>query len=423
MTFNINIDNTELEILSRRLKHAVGPIDILKWLGNFEKDEIDLAKDILANLTVYTTYEIEEILNDAFSNLFPQNIPPGHQVIVNYVGEFGKSGSMITYFFQKTSFYKNNARSLKLISSLEDLSYDVSSIYSLVMLDDFIGSGDSVQDYYNASLQHMTSFSAVYFVGIAGMYNGIRKLDGIFTRIVIPFSNIFKKAFSPDASYFGYRKHVPYRDLAFKYGKTLSPKKARVGKTKKFVNALGYENSQALVAFAYGSPNNTLPIIWASSEKWIPLIPRFSPDKINTSRELRKKISHELSILKAYGAQNLQDSFFSFKIKKGKKEFSSVTSTDFTIYSIIRLSRQGFLPVNICHKLGILQKDYDQYILDGHAKGIFETSGELTLFGLKLYQDAKKCIEHNKKILLLEDINTFEVRNINYIPKKFNGRS
>lgn len=53
MSFNINIDNTELEIISGRLKHTVTPLDNVKWLGNFEKQEIDLAKKILANLSVY----------------------------------------------------------------------------------------------------------------------------------------------------------------------------------------------------------------------------------------------------------------------------------------------------------------------------------------------------------------------------------
>ncbi|AXB57681.1 phosphoribosyltransferase-like protein [Flavobacterium fluviale] len=423
MSFNINIDNTELEILSGRLKHVVSPLDIVKWLGNFEEHEIDLAKKILSNLTVYTTYEIESILNDAFVNLFPKNVPDGHQLIVNDVGEFGKSGSMIAYFFQKTSFYKKNAKSIKLVNNLKDISYDNFSIYSLIMLDDFVGTGDSVKDYFYVSREYMTAFANIYFIGIAGMRNGIKNLKGLFTKVVIPPSNIFKKAFAPDASYFGYRKHVPYRDMAFKYGKSLSQKKSKVGKKEKFINALGYDNSQALVSFAYGSPNNTLPIIWASTTGWIPLIPRFSPDKMHTSRELRKNISYELSILKEFGTQNLKDNFFSFKIKKGKKEFSSVSSTDFSIYSIIKLSRQGFLTANICHKLGIMQKDYDQYILNGREKGIFEPNGKLTSFGLSLYMDAKKCIERNKKMLYLDEKINFEIKVIDYIPKKFNGRS
>lgn len=86
-------------------------------------------------------------------------MPPSHYLIVNDVGEFGKNGSMITYFFQKTTFYNNNTKSIKLVSNLEHIKYDDSSIYSLVMLDDFVGSDDSFRDYYNVAREHMTAFA------------------------------------------------------------------------------------------------------------------------------------------------------------------------------------------------------------------------------------------------------------------------
>lgn len=425
MSFNINIDNTTLEILSAKLKHTVSPLDIMKWLGNFQENEIELAKDLLLNLTVYTTYEIEEILSRAFEILFTSKIPAGRKVIVNSIGEFGKSGSMITYFFQKTAFYKDkhNNDSIKLFNNLNDVKFDAESEYSLVMLDDFVGSGGSIRKYCDDNQACLKDFQEVCFVGIAGMEKGIRNIAPLFAKLIIPPSNIFKKAFSADASYFGYRKYLPYRNLSYKYGIQLSPKQKKIGSVKKYIEALGYENSQALVSFAYGSPNNTLPIFWANKNGWFPLIPRFSTDKINISKKLRKNISYELSILKEFGSVNLQDTFFSFKIKKGKKEFSAVTAIDYSIYGIIRLSREGFLPVNICQKLGIMHKDFEEYIQNGREKGIFDKNGNLTLFGLTLYQDAKKCIERNKKKLHLNETANFKVKEINYIPNQFNGRS
>lgn len=425
MPLPIAIDNTTLEILSTRLKHIVSPLDIIKWLSNFEKDEIELAKRILSNLTVYTTYEIEEILHEAFEYLFGPKIENGHKLIVNSVGEFGKSGSMITYFFQKTSFYKDrhNNKFITLISDLSNIAVDDQFTYSLIMLDDFVGSGNSIKEYYTHNQENLKYFNNVYYVGIAGMKKGIENITPLFSKTIIPKSNIFKKAFAHDASYFGYRNFQAYRELSFKYGVRLSNKLEKVGKVRKYTEALGYENSQALVSFAYGSPNNTLPIIWANKNGWFPLIPRFSVDKMNSSRKLRKDISYELSILKEFGSLNLQDTFFSFKVKRGKKTFSSVSSLDFSIYGIIKLSRAGFLPVNICQKLGIMYKDYEQYIISGKQKGIFEEENKLTLFGLTLYEDAKKCIERNKKRLHLNSNSDFTIRDINYIPNQFNGRS
>ena len=187
----------------------------------------------------------------------------------------------------------------------------------------------------------------------------------------------------------------------------------------KFIHALGYNNAQALVSFSYGSPNNTLPIIWSNKDNWIPLLPRFSKDKISQAREFRKNISFELSILKEFGSDLLKDNFFSLEVKRGKRIFSSVNHIDFSIYGIIKLSRGGF----ICQKLGILFSDYEDYLREGKERGLFEEGNKLTKFGLEVYGDAKKCIESRKKSIDYEKSVLFDIKEINYIPKMFNGKS
>lgn len=94
MTLDIEIDNTTLDILTTRLKKVVSQLDILKWLHNFPKSEHKFALDILQNLTVYTTDDIENILNDSFSDLI-NKVPATNQIKVIPLGKFGKSGSMI----------------------------------------------------------------------------------------------------------------------------------------------------------------------------------------------------------------------------------------------------------------------------------------------------------------------------------------
>lgn len=425
MSFNIEIDNTTLDILSTRLKKVTSPLDILKWLGNFKPSEVELAIDIISNMTVYTTNEIEEILNDSFQSIFP-NISKNERIIVNPIGDFGKSGSMITYFFQKTSFYKNrkNQGKTKLLASVDKIDYKLNKEYTLILLDDFIGSGNTIEEYFLKHIEPIkNNFKGIHFVGIAGMQDGFRRISPLFTKVNIPKSNIFKKAFSNDSSFFGYRNYAKYRELCYLYGKKLT--KETVSKTGKikFNDALGYENSQSLVSFGYGSPNNTLPIIWSNYDGWHPLIPRNSVDKMSIAKNFRKSILHELSILKEFGSEQIRDNFFSFKIKKGKREFSSVDKIDFSIYSIIKLSRTGFTPVSICQKLGVFYTDYENYINKGRERGIFDGKDELTLFGLELYQDAKKCINKCKKSIFYENDEQFKIKNINYTPSKFNGKS
>lgn len=425
MALNIDIDNVTLDILSARLKNVVSPLDILKWLGNFKKNELKYAIDILSNLTVYTTNEIEEILNDSFNSLF-EKLEKDDRIIVHPIGDFGKSGSLITYFFQKTAFYKNrnNQSKIKLLPTLNNFETQTGLKYTLVLLDDFIGSGKTLKTFYDESIKDVRhNFDKLYFVGIAGMSLGIKTITPLFDNIKIPPSNLFRKIFSSDGSFFGYRKHYRHREFCYEYGKILTSPTNKKTEHIKYNNALGFENSQALVSFAYGSPNNTLPIIWANKNGWIPLIPRFSIDKISVAKMFRKNISHELAILKEFGSTKIQDNFFSYKIKKGKKTFTSVNKIDFSIYSIIKLTRAGFVPVSICQKLGILYKDYEEIIEQGKKRGIFETDNQLTLFGLELYSDAKKCIESSKKSFEYESVDHYPIKQLNYLPEKFNGRS
>ncbi|WP_239780241.1 phosphoribosyltransferase-like protein [Tenacibaculum finnmarkense] len=417
------IDNITIDIISARLKNIVSPLDIIKWLNNFEENEIKYAIDIASNLTVYTNYEIEEVINSGLANLFP-NLKPNDRIIINPIGNFGKSGSMVTYFFQKTDFYRKKRNKIKMLPSIEDLIIEDDKNYTLVLLDDFVGSGNSVKEYFDEEIQSsVNKFREIHFISIAAMQQGVQLISTMFDKIEIPESNVFKKAFSAESSYFGYRNYAKHREFCFKYGEKLTSPKVRKDKSKKHVNALGYENSQALVSFSHGSPNNTLPIIWSNKNNWFPLIPRFFSDKISVSKEFRKSISYELSILKEFGSNNLKNEFFTLKIKKGNKKFSSVSKIDFSIYAVIKLSRSGFTENNICQKLGIMTKDYEEILNIGNQRGLFNQGNNLTIFGLKLYQDAKKCIERKKRNFEYESADYFAVKEINYIPKKFNGKS
>jgi len=416
MTLDIEIDNITLDILTTRLKKSVSQLDILKWLQNFQKSEHKLAIDILSNLTVYTTDDIENILYDSFSELI-NKMPLDNQIIVIPVGNFGKSGSMISYLLQKTGITKNHRIQLK--SSLDNIE-NIESPYCLVIIDDFIGTGSSFVSFFDEKISpHKGKFSEIHFIGIAGMDFGVQVIKK-YANVHLQKSNIFKKAFSSKASYFGYRNYLEHRKFCYKYGsKLVGPKKHKSDKD----NVLGFGNSQSLVSFSYGTPNNTLPIVWANKDGWIPLIPRFSIDRISNSKNLRKSISYELSVLREFGSHQLKENFFSFKIERGKRHFSSVNKIDFSIYSIIKLSRKKYTSVSICQILGIIHRDYEAIISECLTKGIMNTDGTLTLFGLDLYNDAIKCIESKKRYAEKESKDYYRIREVKYLPKIFNGKS
>lgn len=425
MSIEVHIDSITLDILSKRLKNIVSPMDILKWLNNFKEEENQIALDFLNRFTIYTSNEIEEIFQESLNQII-RELGNDKKALVHPIGKFGKSGSMMSYLIKKTNSFKNNAEKLLLIENYQSFDDLCQSHSTLVLIDDFVGTGKSILDYLNDFIKERKKlFERVYLICIAGMDFGVKNISKKFDKIVIPKSNVYKKAFSSDASYFGYRNFEKHRNVAYEYGSKLTkPYYLKSGK-KKFPNALGYTNSQALVGFFYGCPNNTLPIFWKESDnstKWSSLLPRFNEDKISKAKEFRKNISFELSLLKEFGTERLHKEFMSYEIIRGRKKYNSVSHIDFSLYAILKLTRDGYSEFNICQKLGILHSDYIKYLKMGKKNGIFTSKYEISLKGLELYNDAKKCIK-NSFAFKHENRNDFESKNITFIPKTFNGRS
>jgi hypothetical protein len=425
MSIKVHIDSITLDILSKRLKNVVNPMGILRWLNNFEKEELTFAIDFIKRFTIYTSNEIEEIFHTELNQVL-RKLPKEQNLVIHPIGAFGKSGSMMSYLIKKTNTFKCNPDRIKLCSNSSILNDYDSSHNTLILIDDFIGSGKSVSDYYNSDLINIRKkYNKVIFIGVAGMEYGIYKIKNLFDEIRIPHSNIYKKVFSSDASFFGYRNQKEHRKIAYKYGEKLTrPEKLKSGKLK-YTSALGFSNSQSMVGFFYGSPNNTLPIFWQESStefKWVSLLPRFNHHKISKARDFRKNISFELSLLQEFGTNRIRKEFVTYEITRGEKKFDSVNHIDFSLYAILKLKREGFSDFNICQRLGILHSDYLEYLSIGKKKGIFNKKLEISLKGLELYSDAKKCIK-NSFNFKYENRNSCNIKEINYIPKTFNGKS
>lgn len=420
-----DIDNTTLQVLESRLKNSVSQLDIIKWLNNFKPFERQMALDIAMNLTVFDTYEVESVLHSSFKKAFPR-INKNDRIIVLPVGDFGKSGSMIAYFFQKTSFfgkYKNSPK-VQLVSHLSDNLFENGFNYKLVLIDDFAGSGQSINTFFQEELAVLNNhFNETHFIGIASMQKAKALLTTFIDKVHIPESNVFERAFGRSSHYFGYRNYGDYREFCYKYGKRLTKLETLKNGSEKHTHALGFKNSQALVSFSYGSPNNTLPIIWASKDGWIPLIPRFSKDKMSISKNFRKTLSHEMSILKEFSTQDVKRVFFTLEIENQNKSFKGVSKIDFSIYGIIKLMRNGHKAPTICQKLGILSSDYDEMIRVAIQRSLLNQSGNLTSYGLKIYQDAKRTIKNKNQEIEYDKADFFAFKKIEYKPKQFNGRS
>lgn len=195
------------------------------------------------------------------------------------VGYPAESGQSFLYHFRKA-----NDLDVSLFPNVSDLidesappnvEFSPQTVRHLVYLDDFCGTGQQVEDRLGELLSRVRKARSdlrvsyyLLFATTAGVEN-VEK-TGLFDEIkaAIVFDEDYK-AFGHDSLYY---KNPPADiskanalALSRHYGSLLLPS-----------DPLGYGGCELLVGFEHNTPDNTLPLFWASDETmpWYPIFPR-----------------------------------------------------------------------------------------------------------------------------------------------------
>ena len=326
----------------------------------------------------------------------------------------------MTYYFKKTPSFKRNKNRISFFPHYDNFKHKLKNYKTetaVVFIDDFSGSGNQFNNYYKTFIkpQVSTNKNIVSFTFLTMFYLPRAKssIEQCNPEIKL-LGNIKYPVFLTDRSVFGSRKNMlPIREFCHSYGKILFSIYDKETNTHQ-LHPLGYDNSQALIVFAYNPPNNTLPIIW-SSKNWHPLYPRIPEYRISTSKKIRKDLAHQIGLLRD------SDIFYYFNsgVKDiGWKSISFITKTDFIIYSIINLLKQKRTIPVICQILGLTEKDYTEFVKS--KQDIFSSLNELSEHGQELYIEIKKQLKLVKKDIRSESYD-YEVKQTEYLPKNFKG--
>jgi hypothetical protein len=420
----------EIEIIVKWLKNSVTSLQVAEWLGNFKPTEYEMALWLLKHIEYITNEELVALLDRNLQKILSA-VDPTAPIIVNSIGEYGKSGTMLIYYFKKTPVYQNNKGRISFYENaivFEQKRKDdlVSPNSTIIFLDDFLGSGKSFYDYYKLSVKpHIQGYGKITKIFVLCIFH-LKKAANLlmkYTPEVKLIGEARNAAFSSKGSVFGYRYHfLKLRDMCYDYGEELFSVLDR--KKKKYIPyPLGYENSQALIVFPYGPPNNTLPVIWSSRKtknvNWIPLFPRSTAVKIEEAREFRKDMAFKLSLIRHTHAGMFFRSGFQ---DLGWKKFHFITQTDFLLFTVIFLKRKRRPIPIICQLLGITEHEYSDIVKSGTADDLFDSNGEVTAHGTEVYLEVLKSLRYFRRELKWRERN-FKMRNIVYIPTSFNGRT
>lgn len=293
---------------------------IHRWLSNFKGDafpkeyERKLALILAVHMVYYNESDICYLVKIAYRKLLHEIMTKKEKnleeavksIIFCPLGNVSESGSFLSYYFRKENnlpinFFINSENSISNSSTIEDI----------VFLDDVSISGGQViryikkmknNDIWNKLLNEKNLYALFLLSTETAKIN--LKEEGIHlcTPILMDQrSQCFKeesaiyKIFNEDirnivrlqskhmSLVYGYRLLINQYSLNGELQRLLNKKTSTKDIIKKIErDALGYDDSEVLIAFEYNTPNNCLPIIWIESDDWIPLFKR--NDKLYTSQ-------------------------------------------------------------------------------------------------------------------------------------------
>ncbi|WP_286776668.1 MULTISPECIES: phosphoribosyltransferase-like protein [Sphingobacterium] len=226
-------------ILVNRFYGSISIYHVLNWLDNFDKEDLPEALKVLENIEYLPLGRVLDIYSDGLSKVFKQY--SNKIVIVLGIGKYGKSGSSMLYFINKSPTFSDKryrrkkhliGRKEEIIPLIQDLTI-VKDDFLLLLVDDFVGTGNSVGEFLsgNTTQSGLIQFLAdnqlkpnLAIVSIIINEEGFEMLQYSYPNVGL-FGEVRKKAFS-QPSVFGYRPNtLPVREFCYKYGAKLVTEK------------------------------------------------------------------------------------------------------------------------------------------------------------------------------------------------------
>src|SRR6478672_3453677 len=344
-----------IEYVLPKLKYSVYINQIVRWLENFEETEVDNALDFLFFLEYITFSELQIRLNEQLEKIDNYFSSEKRFVLVPFA-EYPKSNDIVLYLISKCPSF-DRLRKQSRIQITADLShFKITSDSVLIFVDDFIGTGNSFNKWYKTNdvddLYNLNPCPSAEQAILAAI---IMEDANLFLRHQYPEMVIFgefrKKIFSKDFSPFNLSgNRFEMKQLCLKYGVSLRA-------------PLGYGKSESLVAFDYGTPNNSLSIIW-SDRDWSPIFPRLSRSRMKKASEIKNEAAFY------YGLMNKLKITFDDDIEVGTSEKSEKLTSreDHSILVYLVLTERLYYPIQICQILGITLLELNNIISRGEEK-------------------------------------------------------
>jgi len=233
---------------------------IVRWISNFSDQHGQVATKILRNVRYYSssnirsmTYQLVKIVQQGFASI------PWDKVVFVPIGEPYAGGAIIARVLRETNMIRKE--NIRHMVELERVTQ--AQVGALVFIDDFSGTGNTLKDWWPLVEPIVLPRNAPFAIALLVLNGMAREIVESLTDKVFCIDELDENdnVLSPKSTKF----NPPEKDIILYYCN-------KTGCTADYVR--GYGNCGLLVAFKYGCPNNSLPILWHKSSAWEPLFKR-----------------------------------------------------------------------------------------------------------------------------------------------------
>ena len=256
---------------------------IRSWLEQFEGSyQQRLMFKLLASARCYSESEIRSKMKDAFDIVRREmhtHIHPAARVrrdiVVSTLDQSAaKSGLSYCRLFANEN--RISAELTMPIASVERHVISNADIRRLVLMDDFAGTGKTMVAGLTRQRDLLCRASEsgirIILIPLVGFSGARQRIERFIQTSGLDAHVYFCDELGPE--------HLPFASESMVFPDDTDRQIARqiaesVGVKLQRRQPLGYGNMAASIVFSQSCPNNTLPILWASSDEWVPLFSRF----------------------------------------------------------------------------------------------------------------------------------------------------
>jgi len=232
---------------------GMSPARVLKWMLQFSEEDLPLAEKLLQqlryfnanNLRALTRQMVEMIMNEV------DGATPGGTVFVPLSREPGGGAEIVARVLRSL---RNPVRPR--IMTMVDLGEPPSNVDTLVFVDDFSGTGDTLTEWWE------TIEALVRPLAARAVFAALIMTSGAAERVSEFAVAASVLELGPDSNVLGDDNAVfdgSEKERIFAYCRDTGCDAALLR---------GYGECGLLLAFTHGCPNNSLPILWYGDKGW-----------------------------------------------------------------------------------------------------------------------------------------------------------